>query len=368
MIVTRSGTAADPIPSPGVPHELASLTTLRLGGPAERLVEARDEASLVALVREAEPPVLLLAGGSNVVIADDGWPGTVVRVLTGGVERSGELVVAQAGEPWDPLVARCVQEGLQGFECLCGIPGSVGATPIQNVGAYGQEVAETIVSVRAYDRELDMVLTVGAGECGFSYRSSAFKRTPGRWVVMSVAFELEARGDSMPIRYAELARALGIELGERAPLADVRAAVLGLRRRKGMVIDPGDPDSVSAGSFFTNPILDPAAFAELEERAGEQPPRFRQEDGTVKTSAAWLIERAGFGCGYGDPDTIAISDKHTLALTNRGAGTTAQLLALAHEIAAGVRGAFGVQLEPEPVLVGHEWSPSEPRGAAQPSR
>ena len=340
---------------------LADLTTLRLGGPPARYEEAADEAAIIAAVRAADEPLLVLAGGSNLVVADAGFPGTVVHVTSRGVREDGNALEVAAGEPWDPLVARCVDAGLAGFECLSGIPGSVGATPIQNVGAYGQEVAETIVSVRAYDRELDMVLTVGAGECGFSYRSSAFKRTPGRWVVLSVAFELEARGDSMPIRYAELARALGIELGERAPLADVRAAVLGLRRRKGMVIDPGDPDSVSAGSFFTNPILDPAAFAELEERAGEQPPRFRQEDGTVKTSAAWLIERAGFGRGYGDPETIAISDKHTLALTNRGAGTTTQLVALAREIAAGVRDAFGVELVPEPVLVGHDWSTSEPR-------
>jgi UDP-N-acetylmuramate dehydrogenase len=340
---------------------LADLTTLRLGGPPARYEEAADEAAIIAAVRAADEPLLVLAGGSNLVVADAGFPGTVVHITSRGVREDGNALEVAAGEPWDPLVACCVDAGLAGFECLSGIPGSVGATPIQNVGAYGQEVAETIVSVRAYDRELDMVLTVGAGECGFSYRSSAFKRTPGRWVVLSVAFELEARGDSMPIRYAELARALGIELGERAPLADVRAAVLGLRRRKGMVIDPGDPDSVSAGSFFTNPILDPAAFAELEERAGEQPPRFRQEDGTVKTSAAWLIERAGFGRGYGDPETIAISDKHTLALTNRGAGTTAQLLALAREIAAGVRDAFGVELVPEPVLVGHDWSTSEPR-------
>ena len=340
---------------------LAELTTLRLGGPPARYEQAADEAAIIAAVRAADEPLLVLAGGSNLVVADAGFPGTVVHITSRGVREDGNALEVAAGEPWDPLVARCVDAGLAGFECLSGIPGSVGATPIQNVGAYGQEVAETIVSVRAYDRELDMVLTVGAGECGFSYRSSAFKRTPGRWVVMSVAFELEARGDSMPIRYAELARALGIELGERAPLADVRAAVLGLRRRKGMVIDPGDPDSVSAGSFFTNPILDPAAFAELEERAGEQPPRFRQEDGTVKTSAAWLIERAGFGRGYGDPETIAISDKHTLALTNRGAGTTTQLVALAREIAAGVRDAFGVELVPEPVLVGHDWSTSEPR-------
>ena len=335
---------------------LADLTTLRLGGPPARYVEAADEAAIIAAVRAADEPLLVLAGGSNVVVADAGFPGTVVHIKSRGVRADDNTLEVAAGEPWDPLVARCVDGGLAGFECLSGIPGSVGATPIQNVGAYGQEVAETIVSVRAYDRELDTVLTVGAGECGFSYRSSAFKRTPGRWVVLSVTFELERRPDSQPIRYAELARALGVAEGERAPLADVRAAVLALRRRKGMVIDPGDPDSVSAGSFFTNPVLDAAAFAELEQRAGERLPRFPQPDGRVKTSAAWLIERAGFARGHGDPATVAISCKHTLALTNRGAGTTAQLLALAREIAAGVRDRFGVELVPEPVLVGHEWS------------
>ena len=234
---------------------LADLTTLRLGGPPARYVQAADEAAIIAAVRAADEPLLVLAGGSNLVVADEGFPGTVVHIASRGVRLDGEELEVAAGEPWDPLVARCVETGLAGFECLSGIPGSVGATPIQNVGAYGQEVAETIVSVRAYDRELDTVLEVGADECGFSYRSSAFKRNPGRWVVLSVRFRLERRPDSKPIRYAELARALGVAEGERAPLADVRAAVLALRRRKGMVIDPGDPDSVSAGSFFTNPVL-----------------------------------------------------------------------------------------------------------------
>jgi UDP-N-acetylmuramate dehydrogenase len=353
---------------------LADLTTLRLGGPPARFAEVADEAAIIAAVREADragEPLLVLAGGSNVIVADAGFPGAVVRIVSRGVRARGARLEVAAGEPWDPLVARCVADGLAGFECLSGIPGSVGATPIQNVGAYGQEVSETIVSVRAYDRVLDAVLEVAAAECGFSYRSSAFKRTPGRWVVLSVAFELERRPDSKPVRYAELARALGIAEGERAPLADVRAAVLALRRRKGMVIDPDDPDSVSAGSFFTNPVLDPAGFAELEERArewvgdGARPPRFPQPDGSVKTSAAWLIERAGFARGYGDPAAIAISDKHTLALTNRGAGTAEQLVALAREIAAGVRERFGVELVPEPVLVGLEWEPARP---AQPSR
>jgi UDP-N-acetylmuramate dehydrogenase len=269
----------------------------------------------------------------------------------------------QAGERWDPLVARCVAEGLAGVECLAGIPGSVGATPIQNVGAYGQDVSETIRSVRVLDRERDEVVELDAAACGFTYRSSAFKRTPGRWVVLAVTFVLVRSERSAPIRYAELARRLGVALGERAPLGDVREAVLALRRGKGMVIDPADPDSVSAGSFFTNPVLDADAFAALQRRVrqrlgdGAAPPAFPQDDGRVKTSAAWLIERAGFHRGHGDPHGIAISDKHTLALTNRGAGTTAELVALAREIAGGVRERFGVELAPEPVFVGHAWPP-----------
>ena len=349
---------------------LAELTTLRLGGPAARLVEARDEGALIAAVRAADAagqPLLVLAGGSNLVVADEGFPGTVVRVMSRGVREQGGVFEVAAGEPWDPLVERWVGACRSGAECLAGIPGSVGATPIQNVGAYGQEVAQTIVSVRAYDRTLETVLEISGSECRFSYRSSAFKRTPGRWVVLAVRFRLEQRPDSQPVRYAALARALGIAEGERAPLADVRAAVLALRRAKGMVIDPGDPDSVSAGSFFTNPVLGAAAFAELEERAREwlgddvRVPRFEQPDGSVKTPAAWLIERAGFARGHGDPETVAISDKHTLALTNRGAGSTTQLVELAREIAVGVQDRFGIALVPEPVLVGHDWD-------AQPSR
>jgi UDP-N-acetylmuramate dehydrogenase len=340
---------------------LSELTTLRLGGPARAIVEARSEAELLAAVREAEGPLLLVAGGSNLVIADDGFPGTVLRVLTGGVEereRAGRIeLTVQAGEDWEPFVARCVAEGLAGVESLSGIPGSVGATPIQNVGAYGQEVAETIVSVRVHDRERDAVEELPTGDCGFAYRSSAFKRHPGRWVVLSVTFALERRELSAPLTYAELARTLAVAPGEGAPLADVRAAVLGLRRGKGMVLDAADPDTVSAGSFFTNPILEEEAFAALEQCAVEQgrPPRFPEPDGRIKTSAAWLIERAGFERGHGDPSGIAISGKHTLALTNRGAGTTAELLALAREIAGGVRERFGVSLEPEPTLVGVSW-------------
>ena len=281
-------------------------------------------------------------------------------------------MVVQAGEPWDPFVARCVAAGLAGVECLSGIPGSVGATPIQNVGAYGQEVAEAIASVRVLDRRAGTVEDLPPEACGFTYRSSAFKRAPGRWIVLAVAFALRPGGRSAPIRYAELARALGVAEGETAPVAAVREAVLALRRGKGMVIDPADADSVSAGSFFMNPVLDPAAFAALEARAGARlgagarVPRFPQSDGTVKTSAAWLIERAGFARGHGDPGAIAISSKHTLALTNRGAGTTVALVALAREIAAGVEEAFGVALEPEPVFVGHAWrAPDHPSGGPQ---
>jgi UDP-N-acetylmuramate dehydrogenase len=255
-----------------------------------------------------------------------------------------------------------VAGALAGVECLAGIPGSVGATPIQNVGAYGQEVAETISAVRVLDRADGAVRTLAPADCGFTYRSSAFKREPGRWVVLAVGFALHASERSAPIRYPELARALGAEVGARAPLADVREAVLALRRGKGMVLDPGDADTVSAGSFFTNPVLDADAFAALRARAAERlgpdapPPAWPDADGQVKTSAAWLIERAGFHRGHGNPDGIAISGKHTLALTNRGAGTTTELIALAREIAGGVQDAFGVALVPEPVLVGHDWS------------
>src|SRR4051794_12583325 len=347
-----------------VPGPLSELTTLRLGGAPRRLVEATTEEELVAAVRACDAqdePVLLLAGGSNVVVADEGFGGTVVRVLTSGAEErelDGGVVRAevQAGEPWDPLVAEWVRRGLTGVECLAGIPGSVGATPIQNVGAYGQEVADTLVSVRVLDRRAGTIDELGPEDCGFTYRSSAFKREPGRWVVLAVGYALERSEASRPVRYAELARALGVEPGATAPTPQMRDAVLTLRRTKGMVLDPADPDTASAGSFFTNPILTAAEFEELRSRAaGGEPPAWPEEDGHVKTSAAWLIERAGYTRGHGNPAGIAISGKHTLALTNRGAGTTAELLALAREIAGRVDEVFGVKLVPEPVIVGAPW-------------
>jgi UDP-N-acetylmuramate dehydrogenase len=333
---------------------LADYTTLRLGGPAGHLIEARTDDELIAALGE---DVLLLGGGSNLVIADAGFPGTVVRILTRGIEREGDTLHVAAGEPWDALVAHAVAKGLAGIEALSGIPGAVGATPIQNVGAYGQEVSDTIMSVRAFDRTTSETVDLAPEDCGFAYRSSAFKRDPERYVVFRVSFALHAATTSRPIRYAELARTLGVEVGETAPLAAVRDAVLALRRSKGMVLDPEDPDTTSAGSFFTNPILDAAQFEALRARAGDAIPGFPEPDGRVKTSAAWLIDRAGFAKGYGNPRGIAISTKHVLALTNRGAGTTAELVALAQEIARGVEAAFGVALHPEPVFVGHAWDP-----------
>jgi len=336
-------------------HDLAALTTLRLGGPARHLVTVTEDAQIPELVRGTEP-VLVLAGGSNVVVSDDGFAGTVLLLRTQGFrpvpEADGVNLTLAAGEPWDDVVARTVAEGWSGIECLSGVPGSAGATPIQNVGAYGQEITETLLSVEAYDRNLGRMVTFTPAECGLGYRMSVFKHVD-RWVVLSVTLRLHRSDLSMPIRYAELARALGVAVGDRAPLADVRATVLKLRAGKGMVLDPDDPDTYSAGSFFTNPVIDAETFAGVRERAEVEVPSWPGEDGTVKVSAAWLIEHAGFTKGYSG-DGVAISSKHTLALTNRGRGTTRALLDLAREIRDGVRERFGVELRPEPVLVNCE--------------
>ena len=338
-----------------MPELIADHTTLRLGGPAARWVRATTEDELVEAVGAADAagePVLVLAGGSNLVVADEGFPGTVVEVATSGVAPDveddvscgGVLVTVAAGESWDDLVRLAVGKEWSGVEALSGIPGSVGATPIQNVGAYGQEVSQTIASVRVWDRKLRGVRTFANADCGFGYRTSRFKKDPGRHVVLSVTFQLRQGSLGGPVAYAELARTLGVELGERAPLVDVRRAVLALRSGKGMVLDPADHDTWSAGSFFTNPVVVPE---ELPEGA----PAWQQPDGTVKTSAAWLIERAGFARGHGD-DRVALSGKHTLALTNRGGATTADLLDLAREVRDGVEARFGIRLVNEPVLVG----------------
>jgi UDP-N-acetylmuramate dehydrogenase len=334
---------------------LADLTTLRIGGPAGTLVRARTEDDLVTAVRDADVagrPVLVLGGGSNLVVSDAGFDGTVVRVETRGVEVeqdacAGASVSVAAGEPWDPFVELAVRRGFVGVEALSGIPGSVGATPIQNVGAYGQEVAETIPWVRCWDRVGGAVRTFAAADCGFGYRTSRFKQDPQRYVVLRVGFQLRLGDLGAPVRYAELARRLGVEVGTRVPMADVRAAVLALRRAKGMVLDPSDHDTWSAGSFFTNPLLDRDAADRLPPEA----PRWPQPDGTTKTSAAWLIEHAGFGKGYGNA-RAALSGKHTLAVTNRGSARTEDVLALAAEVQRGVHERYGVWLANEPVLVG----------------
>jgi UDP-N-acetylmuramate dehydrogenase len=347
---------------------LAGLTTMRVGGPAARLVTAETTDELVDAVREvddADEPLLVLSGGSNLVVADAGFPGTVVRVATSGVSVEsadlcgGVMVRVAAGEDWDGLVARAVAEGWSGVEALSGIPGAAGATPVQNVGAYGQEVAQTIASVRVWDRTEQRVRTFSSLECAFTYRHSIFK-AHSRYVVLDVLFQLMPSELSQPVGYADLARQLGVETGERVPLADARAAVLQQRRNRGMVLDPQDHDTWSCGSFFTNPILRVEQFEALEARAAERlgpdgpvPPRFADPDGNVKTSAAWLIDQAGFGKGYGLPGPAALSSKHTLALTNRGTATAADIASLAREIRDGVREAFGVTLVNEPVFVGH---------------
>jgi UDP-N-acetylmuramate dehydrogenase len=341
-------------PDKSVDNPIARYTTLRLGGPADRVVIAEDEATVLATLRGgAADTIFVLAGGSNVVVADAGFPGTALLLRTIGMRAVADgdrvrLTVA-AGEPWDAVVAATVDAGYAGIECLSGIPGSAGATPIQNVGAYGQEVAETLVGVRAYDRHRDAVVGLAPDECGFAYRTSVFKHND-RFVVLEVDFSLAVSALSMPIRYAELARTLGVAPGDRAPLGQVRAAVLALRAGKGMVLDPADPDTYSVGSFFTNPVLSAAEHAALRARASGEPPSWPAPDDAVKVSAAWLIERAGFHKGY-PGNGVGISTKHTLALTNRGAGSTAALLDLAREIRAGVEDRFGVTLHPEPVLV-----------------
>ncbi len=369
---------------------LSGYTTLGLGGPARRFVEADSDEQLVDAVRAADlavEPVLVLGGGSNLVVADAGFPGTVVLVATRGIQITADgdtvAVTVAAGEDWDPLVECCVDQGLSGLECMSGIPGLAGATPIQNVGAYGHEVAETVVAVRAYDRLRDVVVDLTNADCGFGYRTSAFKRQPGsgsgngmnpaaatgRFIVLGVTFRLARDPLSAPVGYRELARLLEVAEGRRVPLRAARSAVLALRRGKGMVLDPDDPDTHSAGSFFTNPILDRRQLADLERKAAARPgrpggeirvPWFAAAAGQVKVPAAWLIEQAGFGKGYPAAQSSAvcqrarISSKHTLALINPGGASTASLVALAREIRDGVRQAFGVELISEPALIGAE--------------
>jgi len=370
---------------------LAGLTTLRIGGEIADLVEARSEQELIDAVRgvdERGEPLLVLGGGSNLVASDAPFAGTVVLVrdprtpprLEASCEIppagepdgadadpaartpleatcGGAVVEHFAGVTWDDAVRYAVEREMVGIEALSGIPGSVGATPIQNVGAYGQEVAHTITRVRTWDRERMAVRTFFAADCAFSYRDSVFKHTPytgpvpsatGRYVVLSVTFQHTQGSLSAPVRYAELARRLGIEPGARAPMKEVRAAVLAIRASKGMVLDAGDHDTWSAGSFFTNPILPDEVAASLPEDA----PRFPAGPGRTKTSAAWLISHAGFDRGFAVGPRAALSTKHSLALTNRGGATSQDVADLAHAVQRGVAERFGIRLEAEPVRLG----------------
>ena len=315
---------------------LSELTTLRLGGPVRELITCTTEQQLVEAARSG---AYVLGGGSNVVMPDEGLD-RVALVRTTRWFQYGETVVVDAGVPWDAVVEQTLSAGLTGFEAMSGIPGTVGAAPIQNIGAYGAEVSSYLTSVRALDLTTGAVVDLGPGDCRFGYRTSGFKAEPGRWVVLSVAFALPT--EPQPVRYAELARALGVEVGAPAPAQAVRAAVLALRRSKGMVLDPADPDSVSAGSFFTNPLV---------EKVPDGAPSWPDPSGLQKVSAAWLIERSGFAKGWGD-GRIGLSGKHTLALVNRGGGTTQELLAVARTIRDGVQQHFGITLENEPVVVG----------------
>jgi UDP-N-acetylmuramate dehydrogenase len=345
---------------------LAPRTTLGLGGSARYFVRAEHEATVVEALRwaaERSLPVAVLGGGSNLVIGDAGFEGLVIAIALRGlhsrVRGSCVEIDAAAGEPWDELCAHAVERDLAGIECLSGIPGLVGATPIQNVGAYGQEVAQVISAVRVLDRASLQLHTLGPEQCGFGYRDSAFKRNPERCVVLSVSFALRLGGEPS-VAYAELARALSLRADGAAPdLQQVRAAVLELRRGKSMLLDPGDENSRSAGSFFLNPIVG----AELAERVAQtaiaagliaradELPRYPAADGRVKLAAAWLIERAGFHKGQ-RRGSFGISSRHALALVHHGGGDSRSLLAFAREIQDGVEQRFGVRLELEPVLLG----------------
>ena len=329
---------------------LAPLTTLRIGPVARTLITCDSTERVVAALGAPAERVLVLAGGSNVVIADDLTDLTIVLLANTEVTVDGHLVRAEAGAPWDHVVVTALAHGLGGLECLSGIPGSAGATPVQNVGAYGAEVSDTISRVRLLDRRTGEDRWVAPGELGFSYRHSVLKNA-GHAVVLEVEFALDAAGRSAPLRYGELAHALGVDPGDRADPNRVREAVLALRAGKGMVLDEGDHDTWSVGSFFTNPVVAPAVLARLRTGHGDEL-NYPASHG-VKLAARWLVERAGFGKGFpGDGAPARLSTKHALALTNRGTATTADVIGLARTVRDGVLAEFGIKLTPEPVLIG----------------
>ena len=333
-------------------ENLSDFTTLKVGGPAKNLVHARSEDELISAIKEADStksPLLILGGGSNILVGDQGFAGTVIKIETSGNSFeidacSGGTLTVSAGEDWDKFVAFTIEKGLANLESLSGIPGTVGGAPIQNIGAYGHEVAEVIARVRTFDRQLGEVKTFSAIECEFGYRTSKFKKESGRYVILDVTFQLRRGEESLPVQYSELAKELGVEIGARVPIAKLREVVLKLRGAKGMLLGTGID---SAGSFFTNPILSADDAAKLPAEA----PRWPQADGRVKTSAAWLMEHSGMEKGF-KLAGAQISPKHVLALSNAGDATAADLVALAKEARAKVLNKFGINLEPEVQFVG----------------
>ncbi len=332
---------------------LNKYTSLRVGGPAKKIVNVSTEAEIIAAIEAAgDSPVLIIGGGSNVLISDSGFEGTVIHIANNQAEAevdacSGATLTIGAGEDWDQFVATTISRGFAGLETLSGIPGTVGAAPIQNIGAYGHEVSEFITRVRTYDRQTKAIKTFTNAECEFEYRNSHFKKNPGRYIVLSVQFQIRQGEVSTAITYAELAKKLGIEVGEKAPVVDTRKAVMELRAAKGMLLNPNDKDSWSAGSFFTNPIV----TTEIASALPEDAPKWPTSDGRIKTSAAWLIEHSGIDKGLSHGGA-RVSTKHVLALTNSGSATAEEIAQLAREVRASVQAKFGITLEPEVNLVG----------------
>ena len=338
-------------------EQLSNFTTLKVGGPAQKIVHAHTEDELVNFVKAADKSgekILILGGGSNLLISDEGFAGTVIRVESKGNALefdacSGGMIEVSAGEDWDEFVAITIAKGFADLESLSGIPGTVGGAPIQNIGAYGHEVSETIARVKAYDRKNDEVKTFTNQECKFSYRNSVFKEENGRYVILNVTFQLRKGESSLPITYAELSKKLGVDMGDKAEVSKVRQAVLELRAAKGMLINSADKDSWSAGSFFTNPIISQQAADGLPNAA----PKWPLTDGRVKISAAWLIENSGIHKGD-EVGGARISTKHVLALTNAGSATASDIAALARKARDQVQSTFGITLEAEVNLIGLE--------------
>jgi len=333
--------------------ELRDYTSLRVGGPAKNFVEVGTEQEIIAAIEAAgDSPILIIGGGTNILVSDNGFEGTVIRIASRSMKSevdacSGATLTIGAGENWDDFVALTIERGFAGLETLSGIPGTIGAAPIQNIGAYGHEVSEFITRVRTYDRVAKRLKTFTNSECDFSYRNSHFKSHPGRHVILDVQFNLRSGEVTTAITYAELAKKLGIEVGEKAPVTATRAAVLELRGAKGMLLNPTDRDSWSAGSFFTNPIVTHEIAAKLPEGA----PQWPTPDGNIKTSAAWLIEHSGVNKGDSHGGA-RVSTKHVLALTNAGNATATDIAELAKSAQQSVFEKFGITLEAEVNLIG----------------